>query len=406
MAIEILPGDEHLVAVGASGFGIMALVVAVERGFVSREAAVERLLKILRFLDAADRFHGAWPHFLDGRTGRVVPFFGPYDDGADLVETAFLMQGLLVARQYFDGDSPAEREIRDTITRFWRGVEWSWFRGGPDPDFLYWHWSPRHGFHIAHPLVGWNETMIVYLLAIASPTHPVPASLYHTGWAGRSELAVRYRRNWSRTTDGDHYVNGNSYYGITLDVGVGNGGELFFTHYSFLGFDPRNRRDRYTNYFRNNRNIARIHHAYALDNPRGHKGYGDRAWGRSAGVNAGGGRAVPAGDNGTITCTAALASFPYTPEESMRALEHYYRDLGARLWGIYGFRDGFNLTENWFEDVNMGLNQAPIVVMIENYRSGLIWKLFMANPEIGPALEAIGFVPDEAGDGAPRSARR
>ncbi len=393
MAIEILPGDENLVALGASGFGIMALVVGVERGLITRDQGAERMLKIVRFLARADRFHGAWPHFLDGRTGKVIPYFGKYDDGGDLVETAFLVQGLLVARQYFDRDTKAEREIRETITELWRSVEWDWYRKGPDSDFLYWHWSPNYGFYIGHPLVGWNETMIVYLLAIASPTHPVPASMYYTGWAGQSELAVRYRRGWSRTTHGDHYVNGNTYYGIKLDVGPVS--ELFFTHYSFLGFDPRNKRDRYTNYFKNNRNMALIHHAYSVANPLKHPGYSDVSWGRSAGVNAGGGRPIPAGDNGTITCTAALASFPYTPQESMKALKHFYRDLGSKLWGIYGFRDGFNLSENWFEDVYMGLNQAPIVVMIENYRSGLIWKLFMSNPEIEPALEAIGFEEDE-----------
>ncbi|MGH9907058.1 MAG: glucoamylase family protein, partial [Pyrinomonadaceae bacterium] len=346
-------------------------------------------------LGKADRFHGVWPHFLDGRTGRVIPYFGKYDGGGDLVETAFLIQGLLVARQYFNRATEAEREIRETITELWKSVEWDWYRKEPTSDFLYWHWSPNYGFYIGHPLVGWNETMIVYLLAIASPTHAVPANLYHTGWAGQSDLAVQYRRGWSRTTQGDHYVNGNTYYGIKLDVGVGSGGELFFTHFSFLGFDPRHKKDRYPNYFKNNRNIALIHHAYAVANPGKRVGYGDNSWGRSAGINAGSGRPTPAGDNGTITVHASLASFPYTPEESMKALKHFYRDLGGKLWGIYGFRDGFNLTENWFEDVNMGLNQGPIVIMIENHRSGLIWKLFMSNAEIEPALKAIGFEKDQ-----------
>jgi hypothetical protein len=394
LAIEILPGRDDLVAVGSSGFGIMALVVGVERRFVTREQGVERMLKIVRFLAKADRFHGVWPHFLNGKTGKTVPFFGQYDDGGDLVETAFLIQGLLVARQYFDHDTAAEREIGNTITRLWRSVEWDWYRQQTGDPFLYWHWSPRHHFYINHPLVGWNETMIAYLLAIASPTHPVPASMYHTGWAGQSDRAVQYRRGWGGTVQGDHYTNGNTYYGIKLDVGVGNGGELFFTHYSFLGFDPRGKKDRYTNYFRNNRNIALINRAYALANPLGHAGYGESSWGRSAGINSGGGRPHPREDNGTITCTAALASFPYTPEESMKALKHFYRDRGAKLWGAYGFRDGFNVTENWFEDVYMALNQAPITVMIENYRTGLIWKLFMSNPEMGPALDRIGFKPD------------
>jgi hypothetical protein len=394
MAPEVVPGDLNLVALGASGFGAMAIIVGTERGFVTREEGADRILRIARFLKGADRFHGAWPHFLDGRTGKVIPYFGRYDDGGDLVETAFLMQGLLTACQYFDRDTPAEREIRDTVTSLWRGVEWDWYRQSPNGDFLYWHWSPDHGWYIGHPLVGWNETMIAYLLAIASPTHPVPASLYYTGWAGQSDTAVEYRRNWSRTTIGDHYANGRDFYGIKLDVGEGSGGSLFFTQFSFLGFDPRAMRDRFTNYFRNNRNIALINRAYCMENPGHFKGYGPDCWGLSAGINSGGGMPQPNADNGTICCSAALGEFPYTPKESMAALKHFYRDLGPKTWGIYGFHDGFNETEDWYQPVWMGLNQAQIVVMIENYRSGLAWKRFMSNPAIRTALDAIGFGPD------------
>ena len=394
MAIEITPGDQNLVAVGASGFGVMALIVGADRGFITREQAAQRLLKITRFLEGADRFHGAWPHFLDGRTGRVIPYFGRYDDGGDLVETAFLMQGLLTARDYFDRDTLAESEIRGRITALWRGVEWDWYRREPTSDFLYWHWSPDHGWYIGHPLVGWNETMIVYLLAIASPTHPVPASLYYTGWAGQSDLAMRYRQGWSRTTIGDHYANGREFYGIKLDVGEGSGGNLFFTQFSFLGFDPRDKRDRFTNYFRNNRSLALINRAYCVENPLHFEGYGPDCWGLSAGINSGGGMPQPSADNGTICCSAALGEFPYTPKESMAVLKHFYRDLGAKTWGIYGFFDGFNETENWFQPVWMGLNQAQIVVMIENHRSALAWRHFMATPEIRSALDSIGFTPD------------
>lgn len=397
MAVEILPGDDNLVAVGASGFGVMAILVAVERGFIPRDQGVERLLQIVRFLGRADRFHGVWPHFLDGRTGCVWPLFGKYDDGGDLVETAFMMQGLLAARHYFDQNNPSEREVRESITRLWQDVEWDWYRKSPDSEFLYWHWSPHHAWHISHPLVGWNETLIVYLLAIASPTHGIPASMYDSGWASQSEQAVAYRRNWSRTTQGDHYTNGNSYYGIELEVGEGTGGELFFTQFSFLGFDPRNRRDKFTNYFRNNRNIARISQAYCTDNPRKFVGYGPDCWGRSAGIFSGGGKALPRDDNGTISCSAALGSFPYTPVESMACLKHFYRDLGPETFGVYGFHDGFNQTEAWFDEVYMGLNQAQIVVMIENHLSGLIWRHFMANPEIPGMLDAIGLRSD-AGD--------
>jgi exo beta-1,2-glucooligosaccharide sophorohydrolase (non-reducing end) len=394
LAPEVWPGDPNLLALGGNGFGVMALLVAAERHFVTRNEAAARILKIVRFLAKADRFHGVWPHFLNGDTGKAIPFFGKYDNGGDLVETAFMIQGLLAARRYFDGDTIAEREVRDTITRLWRDVEWDWYRRTPASDVLYWHWSPDHGFYIGHPLIGWNETMIVYLLAIASPTHPVPASLYYSGWAGTADLQVRYRQGWSRTTAGDHYANGRSYYGIKLDVGEGNGAELFFTHFSFMGFDPRNLRDRYSNYFENNRAIALINRAYCIENPRHFVGYGPDCWGLSAGINAGGGRPLPRDDNGTINIMAALASMPYTPTESLAALKHYYRDLGAKVWGIYGFHDGFNQTENWYEETYMALNQAPITVMIENHRTGLVWRLFMSNPEIRPALAAIGFKPD------------
>jgi exo beta-1,2-glucooligosaccharide sophorohydrolase (non-reducing end) len=394
MALEVLPGDENLIAVGGSGFGIIALVVGTEREFITRQQSVERMLKIVRFLKSADRFHGVFPHFLDGRTGRVWPLFGKYDDGGDLVETAFLMQGLLTARQYYRGDTVDQREIRDTITQLWNEVEWDWHRKTPDGGVLYWHWSPDYAWHISHPLVGWNETMIVYLLAIASPTHSVPASLYYTGWAGQSEMEVDYRRGWSRTKEGDHYTNGNSYYGIKLDVGCGSGGDSFFTQFSFLGFDPRNRKDKFTNYFHNNRQLTLINHAYCVANPRDHVGFGPNCWGISAGVNAGGGKPQPRGDNGTICCSAALGCFPYTPDESMAALRHYYHDLGSKIWGVYGFHDGFNETQDWFDECYMGLNQAQIVAMIENHRTGLPWKLFMSNPEIDPMLKAVGFEPD------------
>lgn len=397
LALENIPGDDEMVATGASGFGIMAIVVGVGRGFITRQQGAEHLLKIVNFLKRADRFHGAWPHFMDGSTGKALPLFGKYDNGGDLVETAFLMQGLLSARQYFNKENEAERKIVSGITELWETVEWDWYRKEPNSEFLYWHWSPDYEWHINHPLIGWNETMIVYLLAIASPTHAVPASMYHTGWAGQSERAIKYRQGWGKTTHGDHYINANTFYGIKLDVGVGRGGPLFFTHYSFTAFDPRGKKDRYTNYFKNNRNVALINHAYCVENPLKHKGYGENCWGLTASDDPWGYRAheaVERTDNGTITPTGALASFPYTPEESMKALKYFYREMGGQLWGMYGFRDAFNQTENWVADIFMGLDQAPITVMIENHRTGLIWKLFMSNPEIQPALEAIGFVAD------------
>ncbi|HWQ83219.1 MAG TPA: glucoamylase family protein [Anaerolineales bacterium] len=395
LALENVPGDENLIALGASGFGIMALIVAVWRGFVARETAIERLLVILSFLEIADRFHGVWPHFLDGRTGKVIPVFGKYDNGGDLVETAFMMQGLMAARQFFANEEEGEKQIRSRITSLWETVEWDWYRQSADSEFLYWHWSPDYGWHIGHPLTGWNETLIAYLLAIASPTHPVPAAMYYSGWASSSETAQRYRQAWGQTTQGDLYRNRNVYYGIQLPVGVGSGGPLFFTHYSFLGFDPRNKRDRFGDYFESNRAIVLINRAYCIENPGKYQGYGENFWGLTASHDHTGYLAhepSPRADNGTITPTAALSSFPYTPEGSMAALKHFYYDLGDKMWGIYGFRDAYNPTVNYVSNIFMGLNQAPITVMIENYRSGLLWNLFMSNPEITSMVKRIGLV--------------
>ena len=392
VARENIPGNDHLVATGASGFGIMALVVGMSRGFIAREQGIARLGKIVNFLAKAPRYHGAWSHFMDGRTGRTIPVFGMYDNGGDLVETAFLMEGLLSARQYLNRSNPAEAALYRRITHLWRTVDWSWYRISPVGNALYWHWSPEWTWYIHHRITGFDETMMVYLLAIASPTHSVPASVYYTGWAGQSKNAVEYRSGWSGTTDGDRYFNGRTYFGIKLDVGVGSGGPLFFTDFSFMGFDSHDFTDAYTNYFENNRNIARINRAYCIANPNHHKGYGPDTWGLTASDGPDGYAAESPDrehDFGTIAPTGALSAFPYTPRASMAAFLHFYRDLGDRLWGPYGPRDAFNLDQDWWSPIYMGLDQAPIVVMIENYRTGLVWKLFMSNPAIQAMLKKI-----------------
>jgi len=397
MAYENVPGDDRIVATGASGFGILALVAGVDRHFITRQQGLERLTRIVGFLEHAQRYHGAWSHYMNGATGQTMPLFGMLDNGGDLVETAFLIQGLLTARQYFKGPSAGERDLYQRVTRLWETVEWDWYRENVQSDFLYWHWSPQWGFQIHHPLIGFNEVMVVYLLAIASPTHGVPAQMYYSGWASQNQRALEYRQGWSGTADGNHYANGNTYFGIKLDVGVGRGGPLFFTHYSFLAFDPHRLRDRYTaSYFDNNRNIALINRAYCIANPKHYAGYGADAWGLTASDGpADYVAAAPdsANDMGTIALTGALASFPYTPDASMGALRHYYRDLGAELWDIYGPRDAYNPSVGWISPIYMGLNQAPIVAMVENYRTGLLWKNFMANPEVAVMLQKLDAAP-------------
>ena len=369
-------GSGETCAIGGSGFGVMAIIVGIERGFITRTQGVARMLTILNFLTTqADRFHGAFPHWMNGTTGKVIPF-STKDDGGDIVETSYMIEGLLTARQYFNQDNSDEKQIRDLITSIWESVEWDWYRkdGG---DFIYWHWSPDYNWDMNFPISGFNETMIVYLLAIASPTHPVPADLYYKGWAS------------------SNYQNGKSFYGIPLYVGWDYGGPLFFVHYSFLGFDPSDKKDIYTNYFINNRNYTLIDQAYCADNPKNYPGYSADTWGLTASDNPWGYDAQsPTNDNGTISPTAAISSMPYTPELSMNALKSFYYVYGNKLWGQYGFYDAFNLSQNWYASSYIAIDEGPIIDMIENYRSQLLWKNFMANPEIQPMLDAIGFVSD------------
>jgi len=361
---------------GGTGMGLMAICIGVERGFVSRTEAAERILKILAFLDEkASRYHGAWSHWINGATGQTKPF-SKYDDGGDIVETAYVVQGLLTVRQYFDDQNdPVETEIRRRATRLWEQVEWEWYLQNPQSQVLYWHWSPNHGWRMNHKIRGYNECMITYLLAIASPTHPIPASCYYKGWANSKR-----------------YANGQTYYGYRQWVGPEKGGPLFFTHYSHLGFDPCNKSDRFCNYFDNSRNISLIHRAYCIENPRGFTGYSDLVWGLTASFNPRGYSAhSPTNDNGTMTPSAALSAMPYVPEESMATLKEFYHTYGVNLWGPFGFVDAFNLTQNWFAPGYIAIDQGPIIIMIENYRTQLCWNLFMANPEIRPMLDAIGW---------------
>ncbi len=372
-----------VVTTGGSGFGIKALLVGIERGFITRQQGVQRITRIVNFLKNADRFHGVWPHWMNGNTGAVIPF-SEFDDGGDLVETAFLVQGLLAARQYFDRQTPDEQAIVQTITDLWESVEWDWYRRN-NGNYLYWHWSPNYGWHMNMPVRGPNEAAIVYILAIASPTHGVPASLWQDGWAASPA-----------------YVNGNSFYGYKIWVGWDYGGPLFFTQYSYLGFDPRGIKDEYANYFKNNRNIALIDRAYCIANPKNYEGYGPNCWGLTASDDPNGymvHEPIADRDNGTITPTAALSSMPYTPEQSIVVLKHIYRELGAKTWGNFGFYDAFNQEVDWWADSYIAIDQGPIIDMIENYRSALLWDHFMANPEIGPALAAIGFVDDPSAVG-------
>lgn len=365
-------GNE-VVTTGGTGFGVMAVIAATERKWITRDTAARFLLKMVRFLAKADAYHGVFPHWLDGATGKTIPF-SRKDDGADLVESSFLFQGLLCVRQYFNADNNAEKELRNRINGLWNDIEWDWFtRGGR--DVLYWHWSPNNGWAMNFAVRGFNECLIMYVLAAGSERYPVPASVYHKGWA-----------------ESNFFKNGKKFYGIELPLGFDYGGPLFFSHYSFLGLDPRGLKDRYADYWEQNRNHTLINRAYCIDNPMAFKGYGENCWGLTASDTYNGYNAhSPTNDHGTITPTAALSAFPYTPEYSMQALKHFYYDLGDKIWSKYGFVDAFNETKNWYAKSHLAIDQGPTIVMIENYRSGLLWNLFMSCPEVQQGLKKLGF---------------
>lgn len=381
--------DRDICISGGTGFGMMTIIVGVDRGFVSRADAAERLLKMTRFLEErATRYHGAWAHRINGRTGETIPFFNPNDNGGDLPETAFLIQGMLAVRQYFDGDGPVETELRRRTTRLWEQVQWDWYLRYPGGKVLYWHWSPDQGWVKNHPLHGFNECMVTYILAIASPTHAIPDECYTQGWAGKP----------------GQYANTQTHYGLTQSIGRPLGGPLFFTHYSYLGLDPRAVTDAYCNYYQQNRVFSQMHRAYSIANPKGHAGYGPLVWGLTSSHNPHKGYLGHAPmtdkDDGTVAPTAALSAMPYTPRESLATARHFYEALGQELWGPFGFYDAFNPGARWVSPDYLAIDVGPIAPMIENHRSGLCWRMFMANPEIIPTLQRLGIYTPVAGEQA------
>ncbi|MES2776375.1 MAG: glucoamylase family protein [Bacteroidota bacterium] len=363
-----------LVTSGGSGFGIMTIPVAINRNFITRAQGLLRMQTIVGFLkNTAQTFHGAYPHWLNGNTGAVIPF-STKDNGADLVETSYLMAGLLTARQYFNNATAVEESLRNDINVIWNRVEWNWFRQGGQ-NTLYWHWSPNYNWEMNLQVKGWNEALITYVLAAASTTFTIPKTVYDNGWA-----------------TGSNFTNGNTYFGYQLPLGPALGGPLFFEHYTFMGINPNGLSDAYASYSTQTKNHTLINYNYCKSNPKGHYGYSDRCWGLTASDIQGGYTASsPNNDIGTIAPTAALSSFPYTPAESMQALKFFYYVLGDKIWKEYGFVDAFSIKDIWFANSFLAIDQGPIIVMLENYRSGLVWNLFTSCPEVKAGLIKLGF---------------
>jgi hypothetical protein len=365
-----------VVTIGGSGFGVMAIVTGTHRGFITRQQGLARMQTIVGFLkNNAQKFKGAFPHWMNGITGVAVPFSAK-DNGADLVETSFLMMGLLTARQYFDGADVSETNLRNDITGLYNAVEWSWFRKNNE-NVLYWHWSPNFGWDMNLQIRGWNECLVTYVLAASSSSYGIPATVYTNGYTHNGNPPFK---------------NGNIYYGYQLPMGENLGGPLFFAHYSFLGINPTGLKDTHADYFTQNKNHSLINYSYCRSNPRGFYGYSDSVWGLTASdIPNGYTASSPSNDVGVIAPTAALSSFPYTPTESMQALRFFYYVLGDKLWKEYGFVDAFSLKDLWFANSYLAIDQGPIIVMIENYRSGLLWNLFTSCPEVKNGMRALGF---------------
>ncbi|MGX5690106.1 glucoamylase family protein [Arcticibacter tournemirensis] len=369
--------DQDVVTIGGSGFGVMAILVGIERKFITREQGAERLSRIVNYLEKADRFHGAWPHWLHGPTGKVKPF-GKKDNGGDLVESAFMAQSLICVRQYFKDGNEQERKLAQKADALWKGIDWNWYRKG-NQNVLYWHWSPQYNWEMNFPVSGYNECLIMYVLAASSPTHGVPAEVYHQGWAKSGAIK----------SDAEQFG-----YKVVLshNGAPGSVGPLFWAHYSYLGLNPKGLKDRYADYWLLNKNHTLINREYAIKNPKGFKGYGENAWGftSSYSVNGYAGHS-PNDDRGVISPTAALSSYPYAPEYSMQVIRHLYEDLGDKIFGKYGFYDAYSETDNWYPQRYLAIDQGPEVVMIENGRSGLLWKLFMSSSEVQSGLKKLGF---------------
>ncbi|RYY53167.1 MAG: beta-glucosidase [Chitinophagaceae bacterium] len=376
LARERSNGDNNTCASGGSGFGIMAIITGIERGFITRTQGLDRLRTMVSFLkNTAKTFKGAYPHWINGQTGAALPF-SQKDDGADLVETSYLIQGLLCARQYFSGAAAEETTLRADINTISNRVEWDWFRNG-NKDVLYWHWSETYNWDMNLPIRGWNECLITYVLAASSTTHSIPASVYNKGW---------------QQDGGAGFVNGGTFYNYRLPLGINNGGPLFFSHYSFMGINPNGLTDQYASYAEQVTNHTLVNYSYCRANPLNQYGYSDSVWGLTASdIPNGYSASSPSNDLGVIAPTAALSSMPYTPAQSMAALKYFYYVLGDKIFKEYGFADAFSLKDTWVADSHLAIDQGPIIVMIENYRTGLLWNLFTSCPEVKTGMKTLGF---------------
>lgn len=363
-------------SIASVGFGITSLCIGVDRGWLTRENVRKRILTTYRTLwqkpqgrtaQGFSGYKGLYYHFLNMSTG-VRDWNSELSD----IDSALLFAGILYGKEYFIGDHPDEVEIRALADSIYHRADWEWMRNyqpGLTPQ-----WTPEKGFGSGW-WSGYNEMMIMYILGLGSPTHPLPEVTWKN-WCSGYIWKNQY---------GQEYVNF---------------APLFGHQFSHCWIDFRNIQDDYMrkkgiDYFENSRRATYAAQAYCIDNPKNWKGYGEFVWGitPSDGPNGYAARGAPPAENddGTISPTAAGASIAFAPEICLPTLRHFYDTYRSQLWGAYGFRDAFNLQKNWWSTIVIGIDQGPIAIMIENYRSGKVWRTFMKNAAVQRGLHRAGF---------------
>ena len=374
-------------SIAAVGFGLSAITIGVDHGWVTREAARDRVLTTLKTFwygpqgsgNAYAGNFGLFYHFLDMNTAKRT-----WTSELSTIDTALLLAGIVDMKQYFTGSDTVETLIRNLSDSIYYRMDWQKMRYF-NPGIML-GWTPEHEFADQNGVpygqwTGYNEAMIMYILAMGSPTHPVT----YSGW-----------QKWvSGYNPGYEY----GYYYVKFPP-------LFGHQYSHCWIDFRNIADEWMkdynlNYFENSRRATLAQRAYSIANPGKHKGYSDTLWGITAsdippslhnGNTYGAHGAPPAqDDDGTIVPTAPISSLPFAPDEVMPVIKNMWNNYNSQLWSKYGFRDAFNLNINWWGPDVIGIDQGPIIIMIENYRTGSVWKRFMQNPDVQRGLAVAKF---------------
>jgi hypothetical protein len=383
-------------SIAAVGFGLTAYPIGVERGYVSRAAARKRVLTTLRFFAHVQNQHGFYYHFMDMHTGARAG-----NSEISTVDTSLLLAGMLFCQSYFTSTDPGEVEIRKLVEQIYRRVDWTWAQ--PRAPALALAWTPEAGFSESD-WHGYNEGMLVYLLALGSPSHPIDPQAW-------SLWTADYDKHWGSVYD-------QTYLGFA---------PLFGHQYTHVWVDFRGIKDAYMrkhdlDYFENSRRATYAQRRYAIANPKHWQAYGKNVWGMSASDGPGPGGEpyqgerrpyldyaarglAPGGvvDDGTIAPTAAISSLPFAPEIVLPATLEMYHRFGADIYSDYGFRDAFNASyrsserepqargPGWVDRDYLGIDQGPIVAMIENFRSDLVWRVMRTNPYLQHGLEQAGF---------------